>query len=104
MSYIFKYKLKTLGSLDTTFGFPTFSINHIKGVLKSKNINYLVVDKKMCYEEIDKMNIKKKNKYNEILIKANEYIDKMNRIQKINNYLNKYPDKNSIVEEVLYEG
>ena len=26
------------------------------------NINYLVVDKKMGYEEIDKMNFKKKNK------------------------------------------
>ena len=46
MSYLFKYKLKTLGSLDTTCGFPTSFINHITGVLESKNINYLVVDKK----------------------------------------------------------
>ena len=50
------------------------------------------------------MNFKKKNKYDEILKKANEYIDKINRIQKINIYLNKYPDKISKVEEVLYEG
>ena len=49
MSYLFKYKLKTLGSLNTTCGFPTSSINHITGVLESKNINYLVVDKKIGY-------------------------------------------------------
>ena len=30
MSYLFQYKLKTLGSQDTTCGFPTSSINHIK--------------------------------------------------------------------------
>ena len=104
MSYLFQYKLKTLGSLDTTCGFPTSSMNHIKEVLESRNINYLIVDKKLGYEEVEKMNFKKKNKYDEILKKANEYIDKINRIQKINIYLNKYPDKISKVEEVLYEG
>ena len=103
MSYLFQYKLKTLGSLDTTCGFPTSSMNHIKGVLESRNINYLIVDKKLGYEEVEKMNFKKKNKYDEILKKANEYIDKINRIQKINIYLNKYPDKISKVEEDLYE-
>ena len=46
MSYLFQYKLRTLGSLDTTCGFPTSSINHMNGVLESRNINYLVVDKK----------------------------------------------------------
>ena len=103
MSYIFQYKLKTLISYDTTCGFPTCSINRIKSILESRSVNYLIVDKKHNYEEIEKMNYKKKNKYNEILPKANEYIDRINRIDKIHKYLNNNPDKIQIVEEVLYE-
>ena len=103
MSYLFKYKLKTLVSRDTVCGFPVNSINKVKYVLESRSINYLIVDKKHSYEEIEKMNYKKKNKYNEILPKANEYIDRINRIDKIHKYLNNNPDKIQIVEEVLYE-
>ena len=76
-------------------------MNHI--IIESRSVNYLIVDKKHNYEEIEKMNYKKKNKYNEILPKANEYIDRINRIDKIHKYLNNNPDKIQIVEEVLYE-
>ena len=60
MSYIFQYKLKTLISYDTTCGFPTCSINRIKSILESRSVNYLIVDKKHNYEEIEKMNYKRK--------------------------------------------
>ena len=61
MPYLFKYKLKTLSSNDKVCGFPVFSINKIKYILENKNINYLVLDKKHNYEELEKINYKKKN-------------------------------------------
>lgn len=82
MSYLFKYKLKTLISRDTTCGFPINSINKIKYVLESRSINYLIVDKKHNYEEIEKMNYKKKNKYNELLTDSINYVDMINRIDR----------------------
>lgn len=63
ISYLFKYKLKTLISKDITCDFPVVLINKIKYVLENHNINYLMVDKKHNYEEIKKMNFKRFCKY-----------------------------------------
>ena len=103
MSYLFQYKLKTVGEY-TSCGFPTVSINKVESILESRSINYLVVDKKHNYEEMEKMDFKKKNKYNALLTKANEYIDRKNRIDKICKYLNNNSDKIEVVEKTLYEG
>ena len=103
ISYLFRYKLKRLSSDDTTCGFPVNSINRVTSVLESRNVNYLIVDKKHNYEETDKMNYKRKNKYNELLTKSCEYIEKIDRIDKICKYLNNNPDKIPKVEKILYE-
>ena len=69
MSYLFKYKFKELISKDITCGFPVNSLNRILSVLDRKCINYLALDRAHNYEEIEKMNFKKKNEYNELLTK-----------------------------------
>ena len=73
-------------------------------MLENKSINYIVVDKKHNYEEETKMNFKRKNKYNELLTKSMKYIDKINRINKIRNYLLNHDSKIESVEKLIYEG
>mgnify|MGYP004513488109 FL=1 len=52
---------------------------------------------------MDKINYKRKNHYQETKEKANHYIDKINRIDRIKNYLLKNDDKILEVEKMLYE-
>lgn len=103
ISYLFKYKIKTLSSDDRVCGFPISAINKVIYVLESKNINYIMLDKSHNYEEESKVNYKKKNKYNDILIMANDYIEKVNRINKISNYLLKDSTNLDKIEKLLYE-
>lgn len=103
ISYLFGYKIKTLSSGDKVCGYPLVSYNKVISNLESRNINYISIDKAHNYEEMDKMNYKKKNKYIDISSKANSYIDKLNRIEKIKNHLLKDDSKLEEVEKLLYE-
>ena len=103
ISYLFQYKIKVLSSGDKNCGFPLVSYNRVISNLESRNINYISIDKNHNYEEMDKMNYKQKNKYKEISSKANDYLDKVNRIDKIKAYLLKNSDKLEEVEKLLYE-
>ena len=49
------------------------------------------------------MNYKRKNKYKDINIIANEYIDKIDRINEITKYLTNNPNKIKMVKELIYE-
>lgn len=104
ISYLFNYKIKTLIDGDKNCGFPTGALNKILSILENKSINYIVVDKKHNYEEETKMNFKRKNKYNELLTKSKEYIDRITRINKIRNYLLNNYSKIESVEKIIYEG
>ena len=103
ISYLFKYKIKNLGSGDKVCGFPVNSINKVLYILEGKSINYIMIDKAHNYEEEGKVNYKKKNKYCDVLDISNEYIDIMNRINKIKNYLINDSSKLDDIEKILYE-
>ena len=103
ISYLFGYNIKTLSSGDKVCGYPLVSYNKVISNLESRNINYISIDKAHNYEEMDKMNYKKKNKYIDIFCKANSYIDKLNRIERIKNHLLKDDSKLEEVEKLLYE-
>lgn len=103
LAYLFKYKIKTLTNGDKVSGFPIVSYNKIISNLEKRNINYISIDKKHNYEEIDKMNYKKKNKYKEVVDRANKYINIITRVDRIRNILLKDSSKISDVERLLYE-
>lgn len=103
ISYLFNYKIKTLSNNNITCGFPLISLNKVKYILDKKYINYLIIDKSHNYEEIEKNDFKKKNKYNDLLNEANLYIDKINRINKIKNYLLNDSSKLVAIERLIYE-
>ena len=83
ISYLFGYKIKNMVSNDKTCDFPLSSINKVISNLKTRCINYILIDKVHNYGEIDKMNFKKKNNYNIVKDKALEHINKIDRINKI---------------------
>lgn len=87
---------------DKNCGFPLVSINKVISNLESRSINYILIDKAHNYEEIEKVNYKRKNKYYELLAKANDYIFKLERINKIRNYLLKDNSKIDEIEKILY--
>ena len=103
IAYLFNYKLKTIEQFYTTAGFPLTAINKVKTLLEKKEINYVLIDKKHNYEEIEKMNYKKRNKYDDYKIKAIQYIDKINRIEKIKNTLLFDDSKLKEIERILHE-
>ena len=102
--YLFKYKIKTISSGDSVCGFPVVSINKVRYLLEKKSINYIMIDKSHNYEEEDKMDYKRKNKYDEVLDTASEYIDKINRIDRVRNYLIKDSSKLRDIGNLIYEG
>lgn len=63
----------------------------------------MIIDKAHNYEEIEKNDFKKKNKYNDLYNDANTFIDKINRINKIKNYLLNNASKIIEVEKLIYE-
>ena len=103
LAYLFKYKIKTLTKGDKVSGFPIVSYNKIISNLEKRNINYISIDKKHNYEEIDKMNYKKKNKYKEVVDRANKYINIITRVDRIRTILLKDSSKINDVERLLYE-
>lgn len=103
VSYLFSYKRKTLSSGDKVCGFPLVSYYKVISNLENRNINYISIDKAHNYEEIDKVNYKKKNQYHVILDKANCYINNLERIDKIKNFLLKDNSKIDEIERLLYE-
>ena len=102
LAYIFKYKIKFVSGVDVV-GFPISSIKRVLYILEQKNINYILVDKKHNYEEEDKQDFKKKNKYDVIKKEAVLFLDNQDRIDKISTYLRENVDKISAVEELIYE-
>ena len=90
-------------SNDKTCGFPLASINKVTSNLENRSINYILIDKAHNYEEIEKMNYKKKNNYDIIKNKSLNYIDKIERINKIKAYLLKDDSKLKDIENLLYE-
>ena len=103
ISYLFKYKIRPLSLSDKVVGFPLVAYNKVIANLEKRCINYISIDKAHNYDEIDKMNYKKKNTYLEIANIANTYIDKMERIDKIRSYLLSNDNMISDVEKILYE-
>ena len=103
ISYLFDYKLKQLDNDDKNCGFPLISLNKIINNLENRYINYIIIDKSHNYEEVDKVNYKRKNNYYKLSDKANKYIDKLERIDKIRNYLLNDDSKLNDIEAILYE-
>lgn len=103
ISYLMYYKRRMLSGGYITCGFPTSSINKVKYILENKSINYIIVDKAHNYEELEKMNFKNKNKYNEILSNVNNELYKIERIDRIKEFLLKDMSKINEIENIIYE-
>ena len=89
VSYLFEYKLGLIENKYVTCGFPVKSLAKIKATLEQKRINYIVLDRRNNYLVDEISEHKNLNTYEEIYEKAYKYVIKINRIQKIYEYLMK---------------
>lgn len=109
MSYLFGYRLKIVEREDQTCGFPIDSILKIKNKLEEKNIDYVLLDKKEDYKEIEKFDNGESNLYYKVYEKSRKYVNLKNRIDNIYDmlieeiemeYIKEKIDK---IEGILYE-
>ena len=108
ISYLFSYKLKKLENNIPFSAFPKSALYKVLTKLEKEGISYIIVDKSLNYEVIEK-ELSKVNKYIETYNKAHKYILNKNKIDNIYAYLIKNVYKQDIknkikkIEEILYE-
>lgn len=99
MSYIFSYKLKIL---ETNIPFSSFSkaaLNKVLTKLEEKNISYLIVNKSLNYEVIEKEEFKE-NRYQDYYRMSRKYVQRRNRIDNIYSYLMQHINDENIKEKI----
>lgn len=103
ISYLFNYKISIIDDICMV-SFPKTAYNKVISKLENIKINYIVLDKRNNYEE-EKNNNKNLNKYAEFYEKARNEIAIKIRIEKIQKYLSKTKDKETIfeIEKVINE-
>ena len=89
ISYIFKYKIKTLKESNNIYvcAFPKEKLNKIMAILENKKINYLILDRRNNYRVDEKSDNKNLNQYAEYCEKSIKYVIAKNQIDVIYNYL-----------------
>ena len=108
MSYIFKYKIRDKKD-EKEVGFPIDSINKIKVRLEQEKVNYVLVETKGESNITEKVDLEGANRYDEIYIKARNYVSYKLRIDSINKILIDMIDEKNFrkiltkIEEVVYE-
>lgn len=85
VGFLMNYKVKEIGD-GVTCGFPKSCINKVRSVLEEKEINYMLVDRKHCYDEDDKMEFKT-NQYQELYDRAFKYVNVKKRLEDIQEYI-----------------
>ena len=82
LSYLFGYKIKTENNCKTCC-FQITSFNKVFSKLKKNKINYLIIDKRLNYEIVEKEDFKRKNQYTSFLKTALPYIELKEQLEKL---------------------
>ena len=105
MSYLFKYKIKTIEEDIAVLGFPKNALLKVQAVLERKKLNYMLIDTRNNYYVDEEENFGNLNKYEEIFSKAHSSLKLQRRIDKICETLKQEQniDKIRKIEEIVYE-
>lgn len=98
-SYLLGYKLVEKEGIPCC-GFPINAISKVENILEKRKVNYIVVDRRNNYEEEEKYINKQENNYDKIFEKSKQTIDRVLKIQKINQFLIQHKEDEKI-EEIL---
>lgn len=86
ISYLLRYKIKEIEGIKAC-GFPKNSINKVVSKLETNKLNYLILDRRNNYDVEELSDNKNLNKYTDIYEKSKDYINKINRIDNVNQFL-----------------
>ncbi len=109
LSYLFDYKVKSLGNNNKECGFPESALSKVKAKLENNKINYLVIDRRNNYDVDEQEDYKDLNRYDKFYEKSNKIINRRLRIENISNFLNENIEEEGFIqilgkmEEVMYE-
>ena len=81
LSYLFGYKTKLLENGCRTCGFQITSASKVFSKLKENIINYLIIDKRLDFEIIEKNDFKRKNQYKNFLKIALPYMNLKEKLE-----------------------
>ena len=98
-SYLLGYKVVEKEGIPCC-GFPTNAISKVENILEKRKVNYIVVDRRNNYEAEEKYINNQENNYDKIFEKSKQTIDKLLKIQKINQYLIQHKEDEKI-EKIL---
>ena len=96
ISDLFSYKIKQIEDNVCNCGFPEASLNKVMAKLEHEKINYIVVDKRNNYSKDEQCDNKNLNRYIKAYEKAHKNIAYKIRIERINQCLLSYPDKEKL--------
>lgn len=108
ISYLFGYKIKEIEKIKAC-GFPINTINRVVAKLETNKINYLILDRRNNYDIEEIYNNKNLNEYKKNYEKSKCYINKMARINSINQFLIENMNKENfkeiinLMEEIINE-
>lgn len=86
-AYLLEYKITEKDGIPHC-GFPISSILKVENILEKNKINYISVDRRNNYDEEEKYINKQENKYDIFFKKAQNTVEKILRMQRINQMLN----------------
>jgi len=87
ISYLCKYKLKTIGLNYAVCGFPKHKIHMVTNLLRNKKVNYMILDKIDQYDVLEEETFKNLNQYKAFYDKGYQYVTLKKRIDDVYNYL-----------------
>lgn len=93
LNYLFGYKIL----IDNKVGFPETALNKVINTLEDKKINYQIIDKD---DRNDHRKYGNFNNYNKVLKQALKYKDIKQRVDRIEDLINKIEDI-SILEKII---
>lgn len=87
ISYIGKYKINIIQDNIYSCAFPKTAYNKVISRLDANKINYIILDRRNNYEEIEKSNNKNLNNYQKYYVIGKNEIAMRLRIERIQKYL-----------------
>lgn len=100
LAYIGNYKINILQNGIYSCSFPKVAYNKIISSLEGKKINFIILDRRNNYEELEKSNNKNLNSYKRYYdIGKKEFASKM-RIERISKYLENNINDKELIENI----
>lgn len=100
ISYIGNYKINIIQDNIYSCSFPTVAHNKIISKLEEHKINFIILDRRNNYEEVERSNNKNLNNYEKYYDASKKELASKMRVEKINKYLKENMRDKELIEDI----